>query len=284
LKVAFFRYYHPYCKLPVMDWLTTRQEKTRKWSDFQSAVLEILDSAVTAVQAVKGNVQLFNPKNRALQIIAQRRFDHTFLQLFENVRADEPSACGRAFRNRCRVMISDIAKDPLFSPYLSVARANGFCAVQSTPILAPDRSAMGILSTHFAEVHHLSIQDEIALDNHAAKLSRLINDLLDVAIVQLRSHPGLFLGAKPSWPPIWANTNRDMRGTTWGEMGVLLKAYTTDQLSKTCYLVMEHESETYIGALILKNAAFCQHLCSVFQRNVGRTISEIGSLNLAYTL
>lgn len=267
-----------------MDWLTTKYQKAQKWSEFHTAVLEILDSAIKAVQAVNGNVQLFNPKNRALQIIAHRGFDHAFLQLFENVHADEPSACGRAFRNRCRVMISDITKDPSFSPYVSVARANGFCAVQSTPIVAPDRSAIGMLSTHFAEVHHLSDEEEIALDNHAAKISRLIIELFDVAIVQLRSHPGLFLGGNPSWPPVWANANRHLPSTAWGELGVLLKAYTTDKLSKTCYLVMVHESETYVGALILENAALCQRLCSVFQRNIGRTISEIGSLDLAYTL
>src|SRR5689334_22891684 len=123
-----------------MDWLTTKSQKPQKWSDFQSRVLEIVDSAIKAVGALSGNIQLFNPKNRALQIIAHRGFDHTFLQLFENVHADEPSACGRSFRNRCRVMIPDIAKDPLFSPYLSVAKANGFRAVQSTPIFAVDRS------------------------------------------------------------------------------------------------------------------------------------------------
>ena len=271
-------------QIAVMDWLTTKYQKAQKWSEFHTAVLEILDSAIKAVQAVSGNVQLFNPKNRALQIIAHRGFDHAFLQLFENVHADEPSACGRAFRNRCRVMISDITKDPLFSPYVSVARANGFCAVQSTPIFAPDRLAIGMLSTHFAEVHHLSDEEEIVLDSHAAKISRLICDLFDVAIVQLRSHPGLFLGGKLSWPPLWANTNRDVRSTRWGEIGVLLKAYTTDKVGKTCYLVMGHESETYIGALILENVALCQHLCSVLQRNIGRTISEIGSLDLAYTL
>jgi len=69
-----------------------------------------------------------------------------------------------------------------------------------------------------------------------------------------------------------------------GGIGVLMKAYATDKVSKTCYLVMGHESETYIGALILENVVFCQHLCSVFQENVGRTLSEIGSLDLAYTL
>src|SRR5689334_19271796 len=247
----------------VMDWLTTKYQKAQKWSEFHTVVLETLDSAIKAVQAVNGNVQLFNPKNHELQIIAHCGFDHAFLQLFENVHPDEPSACGRAFQNRCRVMISDITKDPLFSPYVSVARANGFCAVQSTPIFAPDRSTIGMLSTHFAEIHHLSDEEEIALDNHAARISRVIIDLFDVAIVQLRRHPGLSLG---------------------GELGVLLKAYTTDKLSKTCYLVMEHESETYIGALLLENAVLCQHLCSVFQRNIGRTISEIGSLDLAYTL
>src|ERR1051325_11336973 len=174
----------------VMDWLTTKYQKAQKWSEFHTAVLEILDSAIKVVQAVNGNVQLFNPKNRALQIIAHRGFDHAFLQLFENVHADEPSACGRAFRNRCRVMISDITKDPSFSPYVSVARANGFCAVQSTPIVGPDRSAIGMLSTHFAEVHHLSDEEEIALDNHAAKISRLSSSCSTLPSSNCAATPG----------------------------------------------------------------------------------------------
>ena len=64
--------------IAVMDWLTTEYQKAQKWSEFHTAAVEILDSAIKAVRAVNGNGQLFNPKNRALQIIAHRGFDHEF--------------------------------------------------------------------------------------------------------------------------------------------------------------------------------------------------------------
>jgi hypothetical protein len=240
-----------------------------------------LYSAIDAVHAIKGNVQLFNPKTGALQIIAHRGFDDDFLRLFENVRADEPSVCGRASQVRCRVMIPDITKDPLFSPYLSVARANGFRAVQSTPIVALDRSVIGMLSTHFAEITRLSKEDEIALDIHTAKIAQLIGDLL--GDVQLRNHPHLRFGEASSWPPVWTNTTG--RGETLrGEIGVLSKAYTSSNTAETCYLAIQHESESYVGALFLDDPALCQKLCSLLQQNVGRTISEIGSLEIAYSL
>ena len=54
-----------------------------------------------------------------------------------------------------------------YAPYLSIAQANGYCAVQSTPIIRSDGVVIGVLSTHFAQTHEWSDAAQRALDNHA---------------------------------------------------------------------------------------------------------------------
>ena len=141
-----------------------------------SSLLEILDVAIEADGAAKGNVQLFNSSLGGLEIVAQRGFDESFLETFRIVRADEPSTCGRALRFKRRVMISDIRDDLFFWPYLTVAAEAGFRAVQSTPIITEDGMVKGILSTHFANVHRLSANAVKTLDHCAARMARVMTE------------------------------------------------------------------------------------------------------------
>lgn len=145
-------------------------------SKFQMSLLHILDVAIKIDGATKGDIQLFNRALGGLQIVAQRGFDPSFLQLFQLVRVDDPSACGRAFRYQRRVIIPDITTDSDFNPYLSIANASGFRAVQSTPIIAEDGQVKGVFSTHFANVHQLSDEASEALDNCASKMAQLITE------------------------------------------------------------------------------------------------------------
>src|SRR5689334_6846979 len=117
--------------------------------DFPKAMLEALDTAMTADGAQLGNVQLFSRSAGGLQIQAQRGFSDSFLSTFRIVRPDEATACARAFRLERRVCIPDVFADPLFLPYRSIADQAGFRAVQSTPIRVRGRIA-AVLSTHFA--------------------------------------------------------------------------------------------------------------------------------------
>jgi len=144
--------------------------------EFRGLLSRILDAAIAECGAIKGNVQLLDAGRGALRIEVQRGFDASFLQLFEQVRIDEPSACGRAFRQRRRVVIPDVTLDPLYAPYLSIARANHFRCVQSTPILANDGSVLGIFSTHFPLAHQFSEKMAGTLDRYAARMARLIEE------------------------------------------------------------------------------------------------------------
>jgi GAF domain-containing protein len=151
-----------------------QKEAAGKLYSFHDSLLNILDLAIHATGAVKGNVQLLDHRRGGLYIAAQRGFDAPFLQLFQYVRVDDPAVCGRAFRQRHRVIVPDITTDIPFSPYLSIARSNGFQSVQSTPILAYDGSVQGVLSTHFAQANFFSEKMAGPLDRCVSKIAALI--------------------------------------------------------------------------------------------------------------
>lgn len=147
-----------------------------KRPQFRDSLMDILDTAIKVDGAAKGNLQLFNQLFGGLGIVAQRGFNLPFLQLFNLVRADDPCPCGRAFRHKRRIIIPDITTDLLYWPYRSIARANGYQAVQSTPIIGMDGSVKGILSTHFQDIHYFSIKAMVALDDCARRIARVLDD------------------------------------------------------------------------------------------------------------
>ena len=100
--------------------------------------------------------------------------------------------------------------------------------------------------------------------------------------MELRNHPSMCFGRVGSWPPFWTNTDKNKRDHPRGEIGVLANAYTTRAVATICFLMIEHESETYIGHLMLEDPAFCQQLCSILKQNIGHTIAGIASLNVNY--
>lgn len=90
--------------------------------------------------------------------------DSNFLDFFHEVSIDDHSVCGRTLRLRERVVIEDVEKDTAFEPFLPIARASGFRAVQSTPLLDHNGKVMGVISTHFSSPHRLSRSDLRRLD------------------------------------------------------------------------------------------------------------------------
>lgn len=156
-----------------------KSREVEKWAKFHTQSLQLLDAAIEIDGASKGNVQLCDPDIGALEIVVHRGFKSEFLKCFQTVRIDDDCACGRAFRSRKRVFISDIRADIAFGPYVPVADAAGFRAVQSTPIIGSNGSVLGMLSTHFSSVPSLSKNAEFALDDIASSLGHLIINLVE---------------------------------------------------------------------------------------------------------
>ena len=159
--------------------IRVKREMIHKWGRFRAQSLQLLDAAIETSAAARGNIQIFNPELGVLQIVAHRGFNPQFLEFFNVVRTEEDCACSRAFRNGRRVFIPDIRADISFGPYIPIAEKAGFRAVQSTPIIGPTGSVVGVLSTHFADVHSLSQESQLALDDIASKLAQPITDFLE---------------------------------------------------------------------------------------------------------
>ncbi len=156
-----------------------KEKDAGRWSSFTTHLQGLLNAAITADGASKGNVQLFNPYVDGLQIVAHQGFDGPFLQQFAIVRWNEPTACGRAYRFGLRVVIPDISADRFYAPYRSVAQASGYRAVQSTPIIQSGGSVIGVLSTHFPHSHEWSETAQRALDHSASKVAASVLELIE---------------------------------------------------------------------------------------------------------
>lgn len=134
----------------------------------------MLAAVVELLGADKGNVQLLN-SDGVLVIGAQRGFDQDFLEAFREVSAEDGSACGRALRSGQRIIIADIEADAAYEPLRTVARAAGYRAVISTPLVAGDGTQQGMLSAHFRSVHEPNKQELRRLDLYIRQASDFIH-------------------------------------------------------------------------------------------------------------
>jgi PAS domain S-box-containing protein len=102
-------------------------------TELQPLLEEVLEATITLLNADFGNVQLYNPETKVLEIVAQRGFKQDFLDCFSKL-SEESTACGRALKQGDRVIVEDVENDPHFAPHRSIAVAAGFRALQSTPL------------------------------------------------------------------------------------------------------------------------------------------------------
>jgi PAS domain S-box-containing protein len=134
---------------------------------------EVLNAIIALQNADFGNVQLYNPETKTLEIVAYRGFQRNFLDYFSSV--NEPgAACGRAMQRRERVIIEDVLADPDFEPHREIAASAGFRAVQSTPLFNRSGEPLGMISTHFRQPHRPSGHDLRFTDLYARLAAELI--------------------------------------------------------------------------------------------------------------
>jgi len=110
---------------------------------------EFLASINKATSADFGSVQLFDSTNRVLRIVAYHGFGSEFLDYFNTVSDSKECVCGSAMNGRSRIVVTDVATDPVFSDESRgvLLRAN-VRSVQSTPLIDPLGKLVGMVSTH----------------------------------------------------------------------------------------------------------------------------------------
>jgi hypothetical protein len=88
-----------------------------------------------------------------------------------------------------------------------------------------------------------------------------------------------------NWPPTWTWRSGPTIRRTRGEVGILKEvARGTIHPRERIFLVMQTDANEYLGALLIENPAFCRQLYALLLSCCGRTIKEIGDLDLGHLL
>ena len=141
-------------------------------AEIQPLLEEILHATIELQSADFGNVQLYNPQNRTLQIVAQHGFKQEFLDHFHEVLVD--STCGQSLQRGSRVIVDDVQTDAAFEPDRQIAASAGYRAVQSTPLFSRSGQPLGIISTHFRLPHRPTQREFRLTDLYARQAAELI--------------------------------------------------------------------------------------------------------------
>jgi len=98
--------------------------------------------------------------------------------------------------------------------------------------------------------------------------------------MKLRDDPRMTYRTIPNWPPVWIEKYSDNLTKT-GEIGVLMHVGKKASPSRRCYLHITHQNKSYVGSLICDDAGFCETLYNLLGKHIGKTIAEIGDLELS---
>jgi hypothetical protein len=94
--------------------------------------------------------------------------------------------------------------------------------------------------------------------------------------MKLRDHPLIMR----CWPPVWSQRTASGTKTLTGEIGTLKYVLFFDGESVEIILVVIEEETHFVGKLTVWNPAFCRRLAALLKANIGRSIKEIGDIEI----
>src|SRR5262245_40935471 len=95
----------------------------------------------------------------------------------------------------------------------------------------------------------------------------------------LRDHRLMMFRGNRSWPPDWLWTDGYDDTHPRGEVGIL-KNVIRSPMVDGCFLIMEHCGAEYIGTVLLSDPRFFREIFGLLVRSTGKTIREIGEIDL----
>src|SRR5262249_36055759 len=137
---------------------------------------QILDAAHTLMHSDMASLQMLAPERNELFLLAQKGFAPESAKFWEWVQAGDTTVCGFALRRGERVIVPDVEAWDFVAGTEDLAhfRLSGIRAVLSAPLIARDGRRVGIISTHWREVHHPSERELRLLDVLARQVADLI--------------------------------------------------------------------------------------------------------------
>jgi hypothetical protein len=103
--------------------------------------------------------------------------------------------------------------------------------------------------------------------------------------MKLRDHPLMTYHGLRNWPPSWiwrgGENNRKLRG----EVGVLRDVFLSNVEPRArVFLIIEHEANEYVGCVMFSDGTFCNQIHDLLGQHRGRSIAELGSLEVSHLL
>lgn len=116
--------------------------------------------------------------NNQLRELAAPSIPELYRRQVDGVKAGEGvGSCGTAVSRREKVIVSDIANDPLWQEFKDIALESDLRACWSSPIVGNDQSILGTFGIYYYEVHSPSTED-IAL----------VDDFIPVIMLAIQRH------------------------------------------------------------------------------------------------
>ena len=97
-------------------------------------------------------------------------------------------------------------------------------------------------------------------------------------MMTLREHPLMSFRGLRSWPPalLGIDTNERLAG----ENGVLAHVLPDNRDKERIFLLVEHDKRSYVGLLKFDDLHFCRRIYEILTKNTGRSLREVGDLDL----
>ena len=145
----------------------TQQKTILEMIDVESSLKEILNQICLMVeeQAPGTLSSILTCDGMNLHVGASPNLPESYIQAIDGMRmGPEVGSCGTAVYRKQRVIVSDIATDPLWKNYRDVALQHGFHACWSTPILSSQHDVLGVLGLYHRTVRTPQPHDIELLD------------------------------------------------------------------------------------------------------------------------
>jgi PAS domain S-box-containing protein len=209
-------------------------------ADISSMYQKLVDGAQTIMRSDFASMHQYHPDigiGGALQLLGTRGFDTEAMRFWTWVRADSKCSCGQALVTGKRVHVPDVERDaPMAGTAdLTSYRNAGSRSVQSTPLISRRGRLVGMISTHWKDVHapsdrdlrHLDILARLAADlierktdddelRRREERARTLTLLLTDVPWQARSD-GAFVKLQPAWENFTGQTWDAHSGHGWFE-------------------------------------------------------------------
>src|SRR5918992_4517825 len=151
-----------------VDGRTADDEATASMRGSLDALVRLFERVAPGM---RGSVLLLDEDGVTLRHGAAPNLPEAYCRLIDGERIGPlAGSCGTAAYRRERVVVRDIATDPLWANYRQAAEPFGLAACWSTPILDPDGCVLGTFAMYYGEPRETTAAD-IALTETAAHLA-----------------------------------------------------------------------------------------------------------------